>query len=140
MISPPFGTLPLLHDPLLNERVLIETIDGWEILGPDRRTESYAGFFVRQETPLQLLKRVEVLGGSKTLVSIITPCRATEGKFEVVIGDRATIRQCCYRCVTRSLRLYADVATPNHEDWIVYMLLESHSYMNGKAPKERPYV
>jgi len=140
MISPRFGTLPLLHDPLLNERVPIETVDGWEVLGPDRRAASYSGFFMRQETPLQLLKRVDLPGGSSALVSIVTPCRATEGRFEFVIGDGAPIRQCCYRCVSRSLRVYADVKVPRHEDWIVYMLLESHSYMNGKAPKERPNV
>jgi hypothetical protein len=137
MIKPHVKSLPLLHDPLLNDRVRIETIGGWDLYGPDRRSPSYAGFFLRQDTPLQLKKKVELPGGSMATISIITPCRATDGKFEFVIGEGAAIRQCCYRCVTRSLRVYADVAVPRHEDWIVYMLLESHSYMHGKAPKER---
>lgn len=140
MISPRFGILPLLHDPLLNERVLIETLDGWEVLGADRRAAGYAGFFLRNETPLQLLRKIDGPGGQPALLSILTPCRATEGRFEFVMGEGPPVRKCCYRCVARELRLHTGVSVPNPMDWIAYMLLESHAYLNGKAPKERPYV
>jgi hypothetical protein len=134
--------LNLLHDPLVNDRVQIESLGDWQVLGSDRRHPAYEGFFKRGDTPVQLLLSPETIESSaltgNTGVSIITPCLATEGRFEILIGNEAPVRKCCYKCVRQLLQKRLGIQPPDHMDWIVYMLLECNSYMNGAAPAELP--
>ena len=44
-----------LHDSLECRRVLIETIGGWQVWGPDRRSTWYRRDFEACNTPLQLI-------------------------------------------------------------------------------------
>ena len=133
------SNLPLLHDPLVNDRVRIETIDGWQILGSNRGSPAYEGFFRRGDTPVQLLyipsSRFD--NGRSVSISILTPCRATGGKFEIVIGEAPPIRKCCYKCVCAWIKNCAGLTPPSHKEWIPYMLLECFSFMHGSAPKEK---
>lgn len=122
-----------LHDPLECRRVLIETLDGWQVWGPDRRSAWYQRDFGDCNTPLQLVGNLAGVGR----VSIVTPCRDTLGKFECVVGSRAPSRRCCYTCVARALAMQTAARLPDVKDWIVYMLIESVTYMHGNAPAER---
>jgi hypothetical protein len=121
-----------LHDPLERRRVLIETLGRWQVWGPDRRSRWYQRDFRECNTPLQLIGDVLDLGR----VSIVTPCRDTLGKFEYVVNSSAPLRRCCYTCVARSLA-HTPARLPDVKEWIVYMLMESATYMHGTAPAER---
>ena len=129
--------LSALHDPALNHRTVIETIGGWQILGSDRRGPDYTARFQTCNTPIQLLYRDPRAG----FVSIVTPCTATNGKFEFLIRRREPVRVCCYLCIVKQLRTsgaFLSVNFPNYKDWIVYMLMETISFLHGPAPRELP--
>ena len=136
---PPAQGLPAFHNPALNGRTLIEVVDGWRIYGSDRQHASYCGHFERGETPLQLLYGNPRLSDALPRISIITPCRGTAGKFEYVFGECPPVRVCCYTCVRKRLERTSQISLPQVNDWIVYMLLETASYMTGPAPQERSY-
>jgi len=136
MISGTVGTLPLLHDPRKNERVVIERLGRWQVLGTDRRSSAYLAHFYGSNTPVQILLAPLRINSVLPLISILTPCRATGGKFEFLVGRAAPVRLCCYACVRRKLDALK-IASPDARDWIVYMIMESVGYMEGPAPKER---
>jgi hypothetical protein len=126
--------LPTLHDPLLNQRALIETIDGWQVWGPDRRCSGYAESFHNQATGVQLLST----DSERPRVSILTPASTTGGRFQIACEAASTVvSKCCYSCVAREVFRMQGVRVPSHKQWVIYMLLESTAYMNGKAPREK---
>jgi hypothetical protein len=121
-----------LHDPILSGRVFIEKFGQWEIWATDRKRSDYSARFLNSETPIQLL----YAGNTSSKISIISPCRATRGRFEFQT-PHSTVRKCCYTCVAHLLNINYGIHSPDSADWIVYMLLESDSYINGPAPQER---
>ena len=124
--------LPPLH--VTRQRVTIEVMDGWSILGEDRRSLNYEVSRAASATPIQLAR----LDRNWGFISLISPCVYTEGKFEVYCVGKRT-RFCCARCVTKWFRTQLDLELPPIEDWIIYMLMESEAYFqNPKAPKELP--
>ena len=122
-----------LHDPVVHERVRIETIDGWEVWGPDRRNARYNQRLMSGDTPIQLIRRS---ADNLQFISIITPCRSTGGRFELIMPGLSD-RKCCYKCVSTALEKAKLPAPPHFSEWIIYMLLESASYLRGPAPEER---
>jgi hypothetical protein len=122
------GTLGFhLHDPLLCERVFIERIGAWEVWGSDRRCAGYAERHRSGNNPLQFLRETTGLG----LVSVLTPCVPTNGRFELLVGTSVYERHCCQKCVRSRLRLMDIKDMPEPEDWICYLMLESHSFIEG---------
>ncbi|HYG76864.1 MAG TPA: hypothetical protein VEK08_17805 [Planctomycetota bacterium] len=124
-----------LHNPVESERVLVESIGGWQVLAADRRSAAYKSHYYGSNTPLQLLRVGGRLGHSEPTISILTPCRATAGKFELLVAGQAPRRLCCYACVRRKLGSLK-IDCPDAREWIVYMILESVGYMEGPAPQE----
>lgn len=121
------GTLGhFLHDPLLCNRVFVERIGAWEIWASDRRNPGYVLNFQAQNTPIQLLRETKDQG----MVSVLTPCSATRGRFEFSIGLSVLESQCCQRCVRSRLRIFDITDMPEPEDWICYLMLESRSFLD----------
>ena len=122
--------IPPLH--LTDGRVTIEVIDGWSILGEDRRFPTYEAARSDQATPIQLAK----LDRNWGFVSLISPCKYTCGRFEVFHLGRLH-RFCCARCVTNWMKTQLELDLPPMPEWIIYMLMESEGFFtNPKAPRE----
>jgi len=122
--------VPFIHRT--SARCLIEELDGWLILGPNRNLPAYAHAFERQMTSIQIA-RVDRRHG---WLSLLTPCVQTEGRFEFfACGERKSF--CCYKCARLKAGLAPGVVLPSHEGWTPYMLLESAHYLRSHgAPKE----
>jgi len=110
----------------------IECAGGWWILAHDREAGDYYEAYKRSATPVQLLRRVR----SGAVLSLLTPCVQTEGKFELAAGGKVQ-RFCCYRCACHCARQEFDVELPPSSAWTVYMLLDAVGYIeNPGAPVE----
>jgi hypothetical protein len=122
----------VLHDQIKNERVCVETLGEWEIWAADRRSATYATRYNASDTPIQLL-----FGREKELrISVVTPCAATMGWFEMR-SPLGLERKCCVGCLNKILDARYRIRMPRPTEWIVYMLVESASYIHGPAPLER---
>lgn len=122
------GTLgPFLHDPLLCNRVFVERLGAWEVWASDRRNPDYAQNFQAQNTPIQLLRETTELG----MVSMLTPCASTKGRFELRIGTEVLESHCCQRCLRSRLRIFDIKDLPDPEDWVCYLMLESRSFIDA---------
>jgi len=122
------GTLGhFLHDPLLCNRVFVERIGAWEVWASDRRNPGYVLNFQAQNTPIQLLRETKGPG----MVSVLTPCAATQGRFQLSIGSSILESHCCQRCVRSRLRIFDIKDLPEPEDWICYLMLESRSFIDA---------
>lgn len=118
---------PFVHDPLVSGRVFVERLGSWEVWAADRRSPAYPGHFQAQNTPIQLLRESAGHG----LVSVLTPCAATNGRFELRIGNTVHERHCCQRCVRSRLRIFDIKDLPEPEEWICYLMLESQSFISA---------
>ena len=124
--------LPPLH--VTRHRVTIEVLDGWSILGEDRRSLNYEVARDASATPIQLAR----LDRNWGFISLISPCTYTQGRFETYCLGKIT-RFCCARCATKWFRTQLELDLPPLQDWIVYMLMESNAYFtNPNAPQELP--
>ncbi|MCZ7649127.1 MAG: hypothetical protein M5U26_28375 [Planctomycetota bacterium] len=122
---------PRLHRSHM--RCVIEPWGGWKILGYDRRRPEYASLYMQSRTPLQLLGSHPAAGA----LSLITPCRQTDGKFELWVAG-LTQRFCCYCCAGKRVEAALDVMLPPWQVWMPYLLLESAGYQwDPRAPRER---
>ncbi|GMV80821.1 MAG: hypothetical protein AMXMBFR7_20050 [Planctomycetota bacterium] len=113
-------------------RATIETYGGWAIRAYDRRRPEYRVQFERSRTPVQMSYEHPTLG----TVSLVTPCRQTDGKFEVYVAGLAQ-RFCCYCCAQKKLRAALNLSLPPWQAWMPYFLVESAGYLHDpRAPKE----
>lgn len=110
----------------------IECVDGWWVLSHDREAGDYFEAYKRSATPVQLLRRAP--GGH--VLSLLTPCAQTDGKFELAAGGRVR-RFCCYRCACQCARQDMGIELPPSSAWMIYMLLDAAGYIeNPGAPVE----
>lgn len=118
----------------INRRGVIENVEGWYLLGHDRRRPEYTELYERSCTPLQIAQHLQERG----FVSLLTPSLLTRGYFELYHGAKC-VRFRCYGCAYKHVRGGLDLLLPRPCEWMVYMLLESVGYLRAhSAPREGP--